>query len=151
MDELGNVNIFVSEGAGVDAIVKELEAAGESIPRDAFGHLKLDKVNVGQYFGKQFAERLGAEKVLVQKSGYFARSAPANAEDQALIKACASVAVSSALEGISGVAGHDEDQNGTLRAIEFPRIKGHKPFNTASDWYQELLKKSVRELKSQSL
>ena len=140
MDELGNVNIFVSEGAGVDAIVKELEAAGESIPRDAFGHLKLDKVNVGQYFGKQFAERLGAEKVLVQKSGYFARSAPANAEDQALIKACASVAVSSALEGISGVAGHDEDQNGTLRAIEFPRIKGHKPFNTASDWYQELLK-----------
>ena len=66
MDELGNVNIFVSEGAGVDAIVKELEAAGESIPRDAFGHLKLDKVNVGQYFGKQFAERLGAEKVLVR-------------------------------------------------------------------------------------
>ena len=58
MDEVGNVNIFVSEGAGVDAIVKELEAAGESIPRDAFGHLKLDKVNVGQYFGKQFAERL---------------------------------------------------------------------------------------------
>ncbi|MEC8049952.1 MAG: pyrophosphate--fructose-6-phosphate 1-phosphotransferase [Myxococcota bacterium] len=140
MDELGNVNIFVSEGAGVDAIVKELEAAGESIPRDAFGHLKLDKVNVGQYFGKQFAERLGAEKVLVQKSGYFARSAPANAEDQALIKACASVAVSSALQGISGVAGHDEDQDGTLRAIEFPRIKGHKPFDTASNWYQELLK-----------
>ena len=65
MDELGNVNIFVSEGAGVDAIVKELEAAGEH-PRDAFGHLKLDKVNVGQYFGKQFAERLGAEKVLVR-------------------------------------------------------------------------------------
>ena len=31
MDELGNVNIFVSEGAGVDAIVKELEDAGESI------------------------------------------------------------------------------------------------------------------------
>ena len=140
MDELGNVNIFVSEGAGVDAIVKELEAAGESIPRDAFGHLKLDKVNVGQYFGKQFAQRLGAEKVLVQKSGYFARSAPANAEDQALIKACADVAVKSAIEGISGVAGHDEDQGGTLRAIEFPRIKGHKPFATNSSWYGELKK-----------
>ena len=140
MDELGNVNIFVSEGAGVDAIVKELEASGETIERDAFGHLKLDKVNVGQYFGKQFAQRLGAEKVLVQKSGYFARSAPANTEDQALIKACAEVAVKSALEGISGVAGHDEDQNGTLRAIEFPRIKGHKPFASDSQWYTELKK-----------
>ena len=138
MDELGNVNIFVSEGAGVDSIVKELEAAGEHIPRDAFGHLKLDKVNVGQYFGKQFAERLGAEKVLVQKSGYFGRSAPANQEDQTLIKACATVAVTSALEGISGVAGHDEDQEGTLRAIEFPRIKGHKPFDTNTQWYEEL-------------
>ena len=140
MDELGNVNIFVSEGAGVDAIVRELEASGETIERDAFGHLKLDKVNVGQYFGKQFAQRLGAEKVLVQKSGYFARSAPANTEDQALIKACAEVAVKSALEGISGVAGHDEDQNGTLRAIEFPRIKGHKPFASDSQWYTELKK-----------
>ena len=138
MDAQGNVNIFVSEGAGVDAIVRELEASGESIPRDAFGHLKLDKVNVGQYFGKQFAQRLGAEKVLVQKSGYFARSAPANEEDQALIKACATVAVKSALEGISGVAGHDEDQDGTLRAIEFPRIKGHKPFDTKTPWYTEL-------------
>jgi len=138
MDAQGNVNIFVSEGAGVDAIVKELEASGESIPRDAFGHLKLDKVNVGQYFGKQFAERLGAEKVLVQKSGYFARSAPANEEDQTLIKACATVAVKSALEGVSGVAGHDEDQDGTLRAIEFPRIKGHKPFDINTPWYGQL-------------
>ncbi len=138
MDAQGNVNIFVSEGAGVDAIVRELEASGDSIPRDAFGHLKLDKVNVGQYFGKQFAQRLGAEKVLVQKSGYFARSAPANEEDQALIKACATVAVKSALEGISGVAGHDEDQDGTLRAIEFPRIKGHKPFDTKTPWYNDL-------------
>lgn len=140
MDELGNVNIFVSEGAGVESIVKELETAGETIPRDAFGHLKLDKVNVGQYFGRQFAERLGAEKVLIQKSGYYARSAPANQEDQALIKACANVAVRSALDGISGVAGHDEDQDGTLRAIEFPRIKGHKPFATESNWYAKLKK-----------
>ncbi len=140
MDKLGNVNIFVSEGAGVDAIVKELEAKGETIPRDAFGHLKLDKVNVGQYFGKEFAQRIGAEKVLIQKSGYFARSAPANQEDQALIKACAQVAVQSAIKGESGVAGHDEERDGELRAIEFDRIKGHKPFDIHSSWYQTLLR-----------
>ena len=29
MDELGNVTIFLSEGAGVEAIVAELEAAGQ--------------------------------------------------------------------------------------------------------------------------
>ena len=35
----------------------------------------------GEWFGKQFAGMMGAEKVLVQKSGYYSRSAPANAED----------------------------------------------------------------------
>src|SRR5690606_35242552 len=77
MDELGCVNIFLSEGAGVSDIVAQLEAAGEEVPRDPFGHVKLDKVNPGAWFAKQFAERLGAEKVNVQKSGYFSRSAPA--------------------------------------------------------------------------
>ena len=79
MDEQDCVNIFVSEGACVDQIVQEMEAKGEEIPRDAFGHYKLDAVNVGQWFAKQFAKLLGAEKTLVQKSGYFARSAAANA------------------------------------------------------------------------
>eukprot|EP01050_Picozoa_sp_SAG11_P009429 SAG11_NODE_884_length_6733_cov_3.462617_3_plen_89_part_00 len=41
-------NIFISEGAGVESIVAEMEAAGEEVPRDAFGHIKLDKVNPGQ-------------------------------------------------------------------------------------------------------
>ena len=136
MDAQGNVNIFVSEGAGVDAIVEELEASGESIPRDAFGHLKLDKVNVGQYFGKQFAQRLGAEKswsksLVTSPAGAPARRRPSPNQ------ACATVAVKSALEGIIGVAGHDEDQNGTLRA-KFPRIKGHKPFDTKAPWYTQL-------------
>ena len=51
MDEIGNVNIFLSEGAGVPSIVAELEAAGQEVPRDAFGHVKLDKINPGQWFG----------------------------------------------------------------------------------------------------
>jgi len=139
MDELDCVNVFLSEGAGVESIVKELEAAGQPVPRDAFGHVKLDKVNPGQWFAKQFAEKVGAEKVLVQKSGYFARSSAANQEDRELIGACVNLAVTSALEGVEGVVGHDEDQGHTLRAIEFPRIKGGKPFSLETPWFSELL------------
>ncbi len=35
--------------------------------------------------------------------------------------------------------GHDEDQDNRLRAIEFPRIKGGKPFEIDSKWFDELL------------
>ena len=45
MDEVGNVNIFLSEGAGVSEIVEQLEEAGETVPRDPFGHVQLDKIN----------------------------------------------------------------------------------------------------------
>ena len=31
MDDVDNVNIFISEGAGVEAIVQEMEAAGEEV------------------------------------------------------------------------------------------------------------------------
>jgi len=139
MDQQDCVNIFVSEGAGVESIVRELEAKGETVPRDAFGHVKLDAVNPGAWFGKQFAAMLGAEKTLIQKSGYFARAAAANAEDRALIKSCADLAVQSAFDGVPGVVGHDEDKGGVLRAIEFTRIKGGKPFDTDLPWFKELL------------
>ena len=139
MDENDCVNIFVSEGACVETIIKELEAKGEEVPRDAFGHPRLDKVNVGGWFAKQFAEMLGAEKTLVQKSGYYSRAAPANAADLKLIKRCAVKAVACALKRKGGVVGEDEDRGGKLRAIEFPRIKGGKPFNTDVPWFSELL------------
>lgn len=139
MDEHDCVNIFISEGAGVEGIVKEMEAAGQEVPRDAFGHVKLDAVNPGKYFGEQFAEMLNAEKVMIQKSGYFSRAAPANADDLRLIKSCTDLAVQCAFEGQSGVIGHDEDQSNVLRAIEFPRIKGGKPFDIDEAWFDELL------------
>lgn len=139
MDEVGAVNIFLSEGAGVESIVAEMTARGEEPAKDAFGHVKLDTINPGAWFAQQFAEKVGAEKVLVQKSGYFARSAAANAEDLHLIKGFVDLAVQSALAGVSGVIGHDEDQGGKLRAIEFPRIKGGKPFDTSQAWFDELL------------
>ena len=75
MDEQDSVNLFISEGAGVSEIVAAMEAAGEDVPRDPFGHVQLDKINPGQWFARQFAAELGADKVLVQKSGYFSRSA----------------------------------------------------------------------------
>jgi pyrophosphate--fructose-6-phosphate 1-phosphotransferase len=139
MDRQGCVNVFVSEGAGVSSIVAEMDAAGETVPRDAFGHVKLDAVNPGAWFGKQFAAMIGAEKTLVQKSGYYARSAPANAEDRDLIRSCTDLAVQCALDGVSGVVGEDEERGDVLRAIEFDRIKGGKEFRLATDWFAKML------------
>jgi diphosphate-dependent phosphofructokinase len=139
MDKNGCVNVFVSEGACVSQIIAEMESRGEQVPKDAFGHYKLDAVNVGNWFSKQFAQLLGAEKALVQKSGYFARSAPANVDDLRLIKSMVDLAVEAGLRGEAGVIGHDEDQGGRLRSIEFPRIKGGKPFDIDQKWFGELL------------
>jgi pyrophosphate--fructose-6-phosphate 1-phosphotransferase len=139
MDEVGNVTIFLSEGAGIDSIVAQLEGAGKEVARDAFGHVKIDKINPGAWFADQFAARLGAEKVMVQKSGYYARSAAANQYDLDLIKQCTDLAVDSALRGEPGVIGHDEEDNDTLKAIAFDRIKGGKPFDITQPWFTELL------------
>jgi pyrophosphate--fructose-6-phosphate 1-phosphotransferase len=140
MDEQGGVNLFISEGASVREIVAAMETSGESVPRDPFGHVQLDKVNPGEWFGRQFAKALGAEKVLVQKSGYFARSAPANDADLALIRACTTYAVDAALRGESGVVGEDEERGNELRVIEFERIAGGKAFDTSVPWFTQLLR-----------
>ena len=141
MDKKDCVTIFLSEGAGVNDIIAEMKARGEEAERDAFGHVKIDKINPGAWFAKRFADMVGAEKTLVQKSGYFARSAKANKEDLALIKKMVLAAVKSGLKGESGVIGHDEEKRGApLRAIEFPRIKGGKEFDTKLPWFNKLLK-----------
>ncbi len=139
MDEIGCVNIFLSEGAGVAEIVEQLEASGQEVPKDPFGHVQLDKVNPGGWFAKQFAAKLGADKTMVQKSGYFSRSAAANEEDLALIRQCTDLAVDCALRGESGVIGQDEENGDVLSAIAFPRIKGGKKFEATSAWFSELL------------
>jgi pyrophosphate--fructose-6-phosphate 1-phosphotransferase len=140
MDEQDSVNLFISEGAGVTEIVAAMEAAGEEVPRDPFGHVQLDKINPGQWFAKQFAAELGADKVLVQKSGYFSRSAAANAADLALIRECTTYAVDAALRGESGVVGQDEERGDELRAIEFERIAGGKAFDVSVPWFTGLLR-----------
>ena len=140
MDEKDGVNIFLSEGAGLETIVREMESNGEEVPRDAFGHVRLDDINPGQWFAKQFTNALNAEKVLVQKSGYFARSAKPNERDLDLIKQSAFFGAEKAIIGESGVAGLDDDHGQELRLIEFERIKGGKPFDEHMDWYQSMLK-----------
>jgi pyrophosphate--fructose-6-phosphate 1-phosphotransferase len=139
MDEKDGVNIFLSEGAGIDTIVHEMEARSEAVPRDAFGHVRLDEINPGQWFAKQFTKRLGAEKTLVQKSGYFARSSAPNDKDLDLIKRSAFLAAEYALEGKSGVVGMDEDKDGELTLIDLSKIKGGKPFDIHVPWFTDLL------------
>ena len=139
MDKKDGVNIFLSEGAGLDTITREMESNGEVIPRDAFGHVKLDEINPGQWFAKRFSSALNAEKTLVQKSGYFARSAKSSDRDLNLIKDSAKLAVDFALIQKSGVIGKDMDENDDLVLIDFSRIKGGKPFDHSLSWFKEIL------------
>ena len=139
MNRVGSVNLFISEGAGLETILAELERSGEDVPRDPFGHVKMDTINPGNWFASKFAERLDARKVMVQKSGYFSRSAAANERDLALIKSMTDLAVDSALRGEPGVIGQDEERGDELRAIEFSRIRGGKPFDISAPWFSALL------------
>jgi pyrophosphate--fructose-6-phosphate 1-phosphotransferase len=139
MDEVGSVNLFISEGAGLDTIVAELEKSGEEVLRDPFGHVRIDTINPGAWFASKFADQLQAHKVMVQKSGYYSRAAAANQADLDLIKLMTDLAVDCALRAESGVIGQDEDRGNELRAIEFERIKGGKPFDIRQGWFLELL------------
>ena len=140
MDEKDCINIFLSEGAGVETIVAEMESNGEHVNRDAFGHVRLDELNPGKWFAKKFSKLLRADKTLVQKSGYFARSSPPNDRDLELIMDSADLAVKAALNGQSGVVGQDEDKDGKLSIIDFSRIQGGKPFDISQEWFQNMLK-----------
>ena len=80
IEKKDSVILFVGESACAAQILDDLQSRGEKIGRDAFGHIKLDAVNAGEWFASQFGKRIGAEKTLVQKSGYFARSSAPNGE-----------------------------------------------------------------------
>ena len=140
MDQYDCVNIFLSEGAGINSIISDMEKENVEVPRDAFGHVRLDDINPGQWFAKKLKSELNADKVLVQKSGYFSRSAPSSKEDLDIIFRTVDVAIESAIKGESGVVGFDEDNNDKLSCINFSRIKGGKPFNINADWFLTMMK-----------
>ena len=48
-------------------------------------------------------------------------------------------AVQCALEGTSGVIGHDEEDGDRLKAIAFKRIAGGKKFDINTPWFQEMM------------
>lgn len=149
MREKGSVSVFVSEGANAGHIVEEMVARGENVDRDAFGHVKLDKVNVGDWFARRLGKLVGAERTLVQKSGYFARSSAANDDDLRLIRSMVDVAVEAGIAGHPGLVGHDEVRGDQLRAIELSRIKGGKRFDTKVQWFGELLD-AIRQPESEA-
>ena len=140
MDEKDCINIFLSEGAGTDTIVAEMESKNQKVERDAFGHVALDSLNPGQWFAKEFSKKLKADKTLVQKSGYFARSAAPGERDLKLIRDSAKMAVDYAMLGKSGLIGMDDELDGKLAKIDFERIKGGKPFDVNNQWFQKMLK-----------
>ena len=139
MDNHDCVNIFLSEGAGIDSIIDDMEKQKLPIPMDAFGHIRLDEINPGKWFAKKLKNELRADKVLVQKSGYFSRSAPSSKEDLDIIFQTVEVAIDNALDGNSGVIGFDEEENNKLQCIDFNRIKGGKPFNIKLDWFLKMM------------
>ena len=140
MDEKDCINIFLSEGAGTDTIVAEMESKNQKVERDAFGHVALDSLNPGQWFAKEFSKKLKADKTLVQKSGYFARSAAPGERDLKLIRDSAKMAIDYAMMGKSGLIGMDDELDGKLAKIDFERIKGGKPFEVNNQWFQKMLK-----------
>ena len=139
MDEKDCINIFLSEGAGTDTIIAEMESKNQKVERDAFGHVALDSLNPGQWFAKEFSKKLKADKSLVQKSGYFARSAAPGERDLKLIGDSAKMAVDCAMMGKSGLIGMDDELDGKLAKIDFERIKGGKPFEVNNQWFQKML------------
>ena len=137
MNQYDCVNIFLSEGAGLDTIINEMKKNNEKIEYDAFGHVRIDEINPGMWFAKHFKDSLNADKVLVQKSGYFARSAAPNKTDIELIEKSANKAFECAINKESGVIGIHEISN-KVECINFSEIKGGKKFDVKSNWFVEL-------------
>ena len=132
------LNLFICEGAFLSEISEDLDRRGTSIDRDAYGHIKLDTVNTAKWFSNKLSELMSFDRILVQKSGYYARSSAPNKEDLEYIFKICDFAFESALNLNSGVVGEDERTN-ELNCIDFDTIKGDKGLNINSKWFLELV------------
>ena len=131
------MNIFLADGA----ITEQLKSHSGQFDYDAFGHVKLDKLNPGEYLSERIANKIGAEKVLVQKSGYFARSSEPNLYDLKLIEESCEMLVDNVVKGFSGVIGTDLEKGDgkSLSLIKFERIKGSKGLDLTQGWVKNLI------------
>jgi hypothetical protein len=109
-----------------DCLKRHLIAEGQDPRKAAADQLVKDRVDVLHTIGSDDTNTAAADLA-------------ANLEDLRLIKSCADLAVECALRREAGVIGHDEEQGGVLRAIEFPRVNGGKPFNIDTPWFEQLL------------
>ena len=88
---------------------------------------------------RYFKKSLNADKVLVQKSGYFARSSQPNNDDVDLINKTTDKAFDCALNMTSCVVGLHQDTN-NIECINVSEIQGGKAFDVNQDWFVKLLK-----------
>ena len=88
---------------------------------------------------------MNADKVLVQKSGYFARSSEPDNDDINLINQTANKAFNCALNMKSCVVGLHQDTN-NIECIDISEIQGGKAFNINEDWFVELLKSTNQSI-----
>lgn len=163
MDRHDNVNIFVAQGTATDQIEAELKANNANVEcHPSFGYPIIDTAG---WIAKQLKDGIGAEKVLIQRSGIFVRAAAANSADRMLVDSCVNFAVDQIMTHVvgdhssnpsssssttsnkpkslpaplRGVVGHDERYDGELRLIEVEPLMRKKPFDVATVWFVELL------------
>jgi hypothetical protein len=71
IDHCHYVNLFLSKRAGVDRIIKEIEASDKEGVRDACGYNKLDTINPGQWSASKCDHKMSAEEKFMQKEWLF--------------------------------------------------------------------------------
>ena len=102
----------------------QMESAGEEVERDPFGHVQLDKVNPGAWFGKQFAAKLGAEKVHgAEDPDTSAAPQPPTPRTCSLIKRMTDFAVDC---GLARPARRHRTRRGPRRAAARDRVRPHQ-------------------------
>ena len=136
--DIGCINIFVSEGAFIKEISRQVESDGSLIDKDAFGHIKLDSINTGKWLSDIISKDIEIDRVLIQKSGYFSRSSAPNKSDLDYIFKVCDFAFDNALKSNSGVVGEDE-RTGELSCIDFNEIRGDKGLDINSKWFLDLV------------
>ena len=138
MKEAKCLNLFICEGAFLNEISEDIKKSGQSIQKDAYGHIKLDSINTAKWFSKVISKKINFDRILIQKSGYFARSAVPSDDDLEYIFKICDFAFKNALESNSGIIGEDE-RTGELSCIDFNDIRGDKGLDINSKWFLDLV------------